>query len=103
MVGTILLELVPGTSSNQNRHEVPDPLNLICFRYKPNGVTDEKKLEEINSRLLQTLNSSGKILLTQTKLNDQYAIRFVGGSERTTLADIQQGWELVERTAEGLQ
>ena len=81
----------------------PVPLNLVCFRYKPNGMTDEKKLEEINSRLLQTLNGSGKILLTQTKLNDQYAIRFVGGSERTTLADIQQGWELVERTAEGLQ
>ncbi len=80
----------------------PVPLNLICFRYKPDGIVDEKKLEEINSNLLNTLNSSGKILLTQTKLNGKYAIRFVGGSERTTLKDIQQGWSLVEETARGI-
>ena len=80
----------------------PVPLNLVCFRYKPNGITDEKKLEEINAKLLQTLNSSGKILLTQTKLNEKYAIRFVGGSEKTTLKHIQQGWKLIEQIARDL-
>jgi aromatic-L-amino-acid/L-tryptophan decarboxylase len=77
----------------------PVPLNLVCFRYTPAGVNDEKRLEEINSTLLNTLNSSGKILLTQTKLNGKYAIRFVGGSEKTTLEDIKQGWKLVEEMA----
>ncbi len=77
----------------------PVPLNLVCFRYKPDGIRDEKLLEDINSRLLQTLNNSGKILLTQTKLNDTYAIRFVGGGEKMTLADIQQGWRQVVETA----
>ncbi len=80
----------------------PVPLNLVCFRYMPAGITDEKKLEEINTQLLLALNNSGKILLTQTKLKDKYAIRFVGGTEKTTLADIQQGWALVEKTAAGL-
>ena len=81
----------------------PVPLNLVCFRYKPDGVTDEKELEEINSKLLQTLNASGKILVTQTKLNDKYAIRFVGGSEKTTLEHVQQGWRRVEQTARELK
>ncbi len=81
----------------------PVPLNLVCFRYRPDGVTDEKRLEEINSSLLNTLNSSGKILLTQTKLGGKYAIRFVGGSERTTLEDIQQGWQFVEETAKTIK
>jgi aromatic-L-amino-acid decarboxylase len=80
----------------------PVPLNLVCFRYHPKGVTDEKKLDEINMRLLQTLNDSGKILLTQTKLNNQYTLRFVGGSERLTLADVQEGWQLVETTAHSI-
>jgi aromatic-L-amino-acid decarboxylase len=80
----------------------PVPLNLVCFRYHPKGVTDEKKLDEINMRLLQTLNDSGKVLLTQTKLNNQYTLRFVGGSERLTLADVQEGWQLVETTAHSI-
>lgn len=80
----------------------PVPLNLVCFRYHPKGVSDEKKLDEINMRLLQTLNDSGKILLTQTKLNNQYTLRFVGGSERLTLADVQEGWQLVETTAHSM-
>lgn len=77
----------------------PVPLNLVCFRYKPEGITDEKKLEEVNSKLVQVLNASGKILLTQTRLNDKYAIRFVGGSENTTLDDVSKGWALVKETA----
>ncbi len=80
----------------------PVPLNLVCFRYAPAGIRDEKRLEEINTKLLQTLNNSGKILLTQTKLHNQYAIRFVGGSETTTLADITHGWQLIQETAEGM-
>ena len=63
----------------------------------------KKELEEINSKLLQTLNASGKILVTQTKLNDKYAIRFVGGSEKTTLEHVQQGWRRVEQTARELK
>jgi aromatic-L-amino-acid decarboxylase len=77
----------------------PVPLNLVCFRYHPKGVSDEKQLDDINMRLLQALNDSGKILLTQTKLNNQYTLRFVGGSERLTLVDVQEGWQMVESTA----
>ena len=91
------------TSSKNFELLAPVPLNLVCFRYRPDGVTDEKRLDEINSNLLNTLNSSGKILLTQTKLDGKYTIRFVGGSERTTLEDIRQGWQFIEETAKTIK
>lgn len=74
----------------------PVPLNLVCFRLKPAGITDESILEKINKALLEKLNASGKILLTQTKLNDRYVIRFVAGQTHTTLKNVADGWELVK-------
>ena len=87
------------TSSKNFELLAPVPLNLVCFRYKPTGIQDEKKLNEINAALLQKLNDTGKILLTQTKLNDTYTLRFVPGNEKMTLEDVKRGWELVESTA----
>jgi aromatic-L-amino-acid/L-tryptophan decarboxylase len=87
---------------NQHPHfeiMAPVPLNLICFRYKPDGVHDENQLNAINEQLLNTLNASGKILLTQTKLNGRYVIRFVAGQEQAAWEHIHQGWEFIKRTA----
>lgn len=77
----------------------PVPLSLVCFRVKPEGINDESELEKINSKLLESLNASGKILLTQTKLNDKYVIRFVIGSTHVTLDDVKTGWNLIKEYA----
>lgn len=73
----------------------PVPLNLICFRLKPDGIEDETELEKINKELLQKLNDSGKILLTQTKLNEKFVIRFVAGQAHTTIKNVKGGWEMI--------
>ncbi|MBK6948287.1 MAG: aminotransferase class I/II-fold pyridoxal phosphate-dependent enzyme [Haliscomenobacter sp.] len=80
----------------------PVPLNLVCFRYRPEGMADEGQLNSINERLLQTLNDSGKILLTQTKLNGKYTIRLVAGQVDTTQETVNQGWELIRDTARAM-
>jgi len=73
----------------------PVSVNLICFRIHPLGVNDETELEVINSRLLQKLNGSGKILLTQTRLNEHYVLRFVSGQIHSKLENIITGWQLI--------
>jgi len=78
----------------------PVPLNLVCFRYHPAGVDDEAELESINSTLLQKLNDSGKIFLTQTKLNGKYILRLVGGTNHLTFEDVQEAWALVQELTE---
>lgn len=77
----------------------PVPLNLVCFRVRPAGLTDEKKLEEINSRILQDLNSSGTILLTQTRLGNKYAIRFAAGQLSASKETVKEGWEKIKKAA----
>lgn len=80
----------------------PVPLNLLCFRYRPDGLKDEEKLNKINADLLEGLNKTGEILLTQTKLNDKYTIRFVAGNNNTTLDEVKKGWEKIKMHAHKL-
>lgn len=80
----------------------PVPLNLVCFRLKPEGILDELVLEDLNKILLTKLNNSGKILLTQTKLNGKYVIRFVAGQAHLKKEDLIQGWELIKAEATAL-
>lgn len=80
----------------------PVPLNLVCFRFKPDGIGDEEQLDKLNQQLLEKLNASGKILLTQTRLNDKYVIRFVSGQTHTTLENVSHGWALIQAAAHEL-
>jgi aromatic-L-amino-acid decarboxylase len=80
----------------------PVPLNLVCFRLHPDGVNDDAKLDEINSTFIQQLNGSGKILLTQTRLNNKFVIRFVAGQTHATLDTVKKGWYLIRSAASAL-
>ncbi len=80
----------------------PVPLNLVCFRYRPEGDFSEDELNRLNEQLLQSLNDSGKILLTQTKLNGKYTIRMVSGQVETIQEDVERGWRLVREMAREL-
>lgn len=80
----------------------PVPLNLVCFRYAPRHIHDEKVLDALNEKLLLTLNDSGKILLTQTRLDGKYTIRLVAGTVETKQEDVQIGWRLIQETARSL-
>jgi aromatic-L-amino-acid decarboxylase len=42
----------------------PRTLNLICFRFKPAKINDNRLLNELNEQLMHKLNSTGKLFLT---------------------------------------
>ncbi|MFI5237220.1 MAG: pyridoxal phosphate-dependent decarboxylase family protein, partial [Ignavibacteriales bacterium] len=46
----------------------PVPFSTVCFRFNP-GNKKEEELNKLNVKLLETINSSGKIFLSHTKLN----------------------------------
>lgn len=78
----------------------PVYLNVICFRIKPEGIREEEELEKINKEFLLRLNNSGKILLTQTKLNEKFAVRFVPANINTTFDGVEKGWNLIKEYSE---
>jgi len=79
----------------------PVPLSLVCFRYKPSCVTGTENLNRINEVLLKSLNASGKIFLTHTKLNGQYTLRMSIGGTLTTQEHVERAWDLIREAATG--
>jgi aromatic-L-amino-acid decarboxylase len=77
----------------------PAPLNTVCFRYKPEGISDPGELNDLNAELLEKLNSTGKVYFTHTKLDGKYTIRFVIGQTYVTQKHVDRGWELIVEAA----
>ena len=71
----------------------PVQLGLVCLRHHPTGLDDEAALDRLNAALLQRLNDSGALYLTQTRLNGRYAIRFSIGQTHTQPEHVQRAWQ----------
>jgi aromatic-L-amino-acid decarboxylase len=69
----------------------PTPFSVVCFRYKGS--------DEDNRKLLDTINASGKTFLSHSELNGQFVIRFAIGNIGTTEADVDEIWDLIQRSA----
>jgi aromatic-L-amino-acid decarboxylase len=80
----------------------PASLALFCFRYHPAGVDDEAVLDRLNQRLLDTLNDSGALYLTQNRVRGRYGIRFVVGQTATERRHVQAAWARIQAAARGL-
>ena len=57
----------------------PPMLSLFTFRLAPEGMDDEA-LDALNLRLIEAINSDGRIYLTQTKIEGKFVIRFQAGN-----------------------
>ncbi len=77
----------------------PVDFSLVCFRFLPSGITDEIRINEINERLLQTLNASGKLYMTHTKLNGKYTLRMVIAQTYVEKYHVENAWRLIRETA----
>lgn len=81
----------------------PTTLNLICFRYKPTHISDENLLNSLNEKLLHTLNATGKVYMSHTKLNGKYTLRIVIAQTYVLQKHIWNAWQLIQEKAEKLQ
>jgi aromatic-L-amino-acid decarboxylase len=82
----------------------PVPFSVVCFRAHPSGVGwDEAEFERFNTKLLEALNASGEVFLSQGgKLMGRYVIRLAIGNLRTTEQHVARAWELVQHHAREL-
>jgi aromatic-L-amino-acid decarboxylase len=77
----------------------PVPFSVVCFRYRPPGVSDEAALEDVNAAILERVNRSGEVFVSHTKLEGRYAIRLAVGNIRTAEAHVTRAWELFQAAA----
>jgi aromatic-L-amino-acid decarboxylase len=66
----------------------PAPLNLVCYRLKSGDAT--------NQQLIDTLNRSGDLYLTHTRLNDRFTLRFCVGQSNTTERHVRNAWRRIQ-------
>jgi aromatic-L-amino-acid decarboxylase len=74
-------------------------MGVICFRFIE---SDEKKLDQLNSDIVERINASGRAYLTQTKLCGRTVMRIGLGNVLTTEEHLRKGWEIIQETANNL-
>jgi aromatic-L-amino-acid decarboxylase len=77
----------------------PTPFALVCFRYHPAHVTDEKQLDQLNATLMEKLNQTGKVFLSHTRLRGRFTLRMVTSQTSVQQHHVDEAWALIQRIA----
>lgn len=93
-------QIKPGEIINRLPDSAPVPLSLVCFRVNNGG--SEEELNALNKELIERINQSGKVLLTQTTLKGKFVLRMAIGSRTTEERHVCQAWELIVSTAKNM-
>ncbi|KAH9718719.1 Tyrosine decarboxylase 1 [Citrus sinensis] len=78
---------------------VPRKFALVCFRLKPKR---ESEGSELNRKLVDALNGSGRAFLTQAMLGGVYVIRCSIGTTLTQDRHVDDLWKLIQEKADRL-
>ena len=69
----------------------PVPMSVVVFRHAGGDA--------LNERILETVNASGEIFLSHTRIRGKFALRLAVGNLRTNEVHIQRAWELLRAAA----
>uniref|UniRef100_A0A166I255 Tyrosine decarboxylase n=1 Tax=Daucus carota subsp. sativus TaxID=79200 RepID=A0A166I255_DAUCS len=78
---------------------VPRLFAMVCFRVVCCGEND---VNEINEKLLESVNQSGRIYVSHAVLDGVYVIRFAIGATLTDYSHVSAAWEVVQEHADAL-
>jgi aromatic-L-amino-acid decarboxylase len=69
----------------------PVPVNLACFRHTGG--------DEVNQRIMDTVNASGEAYFTHTKLDGKLTLRMAIGQTYTEERHVRHAWDLITKAA----
>jgi len=77
----------------------PVMMGVVCFRLI---AGDANKIDELNMKMVELINASGRGYITQTKLRGHAAMRIGLGNVLTAEEHLRNVWELIQKTADDL-
>jgi aromatic-L-amino-acid/L-tryptophan decarboxylase len=82
-----LAELFEGWVRDEPGWEVcaPRHFSLVCFRREGSDAENEA--------IVESVNRSGELFLSHTRLDGRYVLRLAVGNERTTEQDVRRAWD----------
>ncbi|KAE8677017.1 Tyrosine/DOPA decarboxylase 2 [Hibiscus syriacus] len=82
---------------------MPRKFSLVCFRLKPTAAAEaEDDGRELNSKLVEAINSSGRAFMSHAVAGGVYVIRCAIGSTLTQQHHVDALWKLVQEKAQSL-
>lgn len=80
----------------------PHPFSVVCFRYRRAGMSEEEA-EHFNAALMESVNATGDVFISHTKLDGRYALRLAIGNLRTQRSDVEAAWDTLREKAALIQ
>ena len=84
----------------------PAPFSTVCFRYRPAHLAGREDdhavrawLDTTNTALMDSVNRTGEVFLSHTRLADRFTIRVAIGNLRTEPRHVERAWALLRREA----
>lgn len=82
---------------------VPREFGLVCFRLSPDdNFETSDDTEMLNRKLLEWVNSTGRVYMTHTKAGGVYLLRFAVGGTLTEESHVVAAWKLIKEGADAL-
>ncbi|MBA0606100.1 hypothetical protein Godav_018614 [Gossypium davidsonii] len=81
---------------------VPREFGLVCFRLNPDETFGSDYTELLNRKLLDWVNSTGRVYMTHTKVGGIYVLRFAVGATLTADNHVVAAWKLIKEGADAL-
>jgi aromatic-L-amino-acid/L-tryptophan decarboxylase len=79
--------------SDRFERAAPVPFSVVCFRLRG----DES--DEAHQRILDSVNASGEVFLSHTKLDGRFVFRIAIGNLHTTETHVARAWALLNEAA----
>jgi len=78
--------------------ETMAPVNFgtVTFRFIPSFLKTDEEINAFNERLLNEVNTEGKIFISHTKLNGKFTLRFVVGGIRMEKKHVVEAWDILQ-------
>ncbi len=83
----------------------PVPLSVVCFRVRPQAWQEPGddaeggRIERLNARVLEAVNASGEVFLSNTRIDGRFALRLAIGHIRTEQRHVERAWALLRGAA----
>nr|A0A2H5AIY0.1 RecName: Full=Tyrosine decarboxylase 1 [Narcissus pseudonarcissus]AUG71932.1 tyrosine decarboxylase 1 [Narcissus pseudonarcissus] len=104
-----MAKLFEGLVSADERFEIVVPRNfaMVCFRFNPTKKDratgpELDRINEFNRRLLEEVNSTGRLYMTHAVIGGEYVMRFATGATLTEEKHVRCAWRAIQEHAAAL-